>query len=136
MLSWSITDIELYLNCEAPREMVHAGEFAKRPMQAQSATSTQESPQFKAETCWKFQSPKGCEGSCLWPTTHNCYGCEGPRATRVCPTITVSPTTPASTQQPTDTKNTFRAPTEKTAPREDRDRREYKEKGTSRHSSH
>ncbi len=88
--SWSITDIELYLSCDAPREPMPAMPTFKHPATALSHTTTSETSQFKGGTCWKFQSAKGCDGSCLWPTTHNCYSCGGPHSTRTCPSNTNS----------------------------------------------
>ncbi len=128
----SVTDIELYLCCDAPREACHKPQPYKRTEALSSAQTASDEPQFKSGTCWKFQTAKRCEGSCLWPNTHNCYSCGGPHSTRICP---MSSTTIASATPPihqgADTKMPFRQlkpKTDKTGSREDRDRCNYKDK--------
>ncbi len=34
--------------------------------------------------CWRFQSAKGCDGTCLWPHTHQCYSCGRDHSIRLC----------------------------------------------------
>ncbi len=63
--SWSVTDIELYLCCEAPWETLRSVNAKRAPFaatQQQGHQSSSEGHQFKSGRCWKFQSAKGCEG--------------------------------------------------------------------------
>ncbi len=107
--NWTVTDIELYLCCDAPRESSHKPQPYKRTQTISLPQSSSEGLQFKSGTCWKFQSSKRCEGSCLWPNTHNCYSCGGPHSTKTCPmsSSTITSTPPPSLQG-TDTKLPFR----------------------------
>ncbi len=40
---------------------------------------------MQSGTCWRFQSAKRCDGTCLWPHTHQCYYCGRDHNTRLCP---------------------------------------------------
>ncbi len=40
---------------------------------------------MQSGTCWHFQSAKGCDRTCLWPHTHQCYSCGRDHSTRLCP---------------------------------------------------
>ena len=109
--SWSTTDIELYLSCEALREPTRAPTTKKQPFSA--STQQPDNNHYRSGTCWKFQSPKGCEGPCLWPSTHKCYTCGGPHPTNQCNTD----------PQPSESRNTDTT-IAKIGHREDRDRRD------------
>ncbi len=126
--SWSVTDIELYLSCNSLHEVCPKLQAYKQAHAPPSSTNSGEGPQFKSGTCLKFQSAKGCDGSCMWPNTHSCYSCGGPRSTKTCPTVTASY---PPTHHGADTKSPFRqleTKADKSGPREDRDRYDYKDK--------
>ncbi len=60
--NWSVTDIELYLCCDAPREPSHKPQPYKRTHTSSTQQTSTEGSQFKAGTCWKFQSFEGVRG--------------------------------------------------------------------------
>ncbi len=63
-----------------PQSPVRAPQVAGEAKQPPSINGIQLLP----HTCWKFQSPKGCDGACLWPYTHGCYYCGAEYAPKDC----------------------------------------------------
>ncbi len=59
--------------------------LAQQTQGTQLQLHTQGGIQMQSGTCWRFQSAKGCDGTCLWPHTHQCYSCGRDHSTRLCP---------------------------------------------------
>ncbi len=61
--NWSVTDIELYLCCDAPRESSHKPQPYKPTQNLSPPQTSNEGSHFQAGTCWKFQSwERGARG--------------------------------------------------------------------------
>ncbi len=100
--SWASTDVILYLACQPPRLLQKPKTFSQRPSMGpptgqshhqcqpvdqqtqgtQLQLPTQGGIPMQSGTCWRFQSAKGCDGTCLWPHTHQCYSCGRDHSTR------------------------------------------------------
>ncbi len=111
--NWAVTDIVLYLACQPPRPIIRVGgnKLARPPLvlsasqyhfqQPQPPQQVQPSQQqppshggipMQSGTCWRFRSDRGCDGSCLWMHTHQCYTCGGgDNCTKVCPSGSAYP---------------------------------------------
>ncbi len=115
--SWTSTDVVLYLACQPPTLLQKPKTFSQRPSMGpptgqshhqhqpvaqqsqgtQLQLPTQGGIQMQSGTCWRFQSTKGCDGTCLWPHTHQCYSCGRDNSTTLCPLGDTHPD-PNSTQ--------------------------------------
>ena len=91
---WNRMDVPLYVACSigstrfAPIQGKQKPTTA-RPAPAATVSKAPPAPDVfdkKMNTCWKFQDAS-CDGSCLWPFTHNCYYCGGDHPTRLCPAL-------------------------------------------------
>ncbi len=107
-----VTDIVLYLVCQPPRAVAKVGgnKLARsslglptsqyqpqQPQLTQQAQPSQQQPPsqggilMQSGMCWRFQSARVCDGSCLWLRTHQCYTCGGDHRTKVCPSGSADP---------------------------------------------
>ncbi len=117
---WAVTDIVLYLACQPPRAVAKVGgnKLARpsprlptsqyQPQQPQLTQQAQPSPQqppsqggilMQSRMCWCFQSARGCNGSCLWLHTHQCYTCGADHCTEVCTSGSAHPDSAIPEQQ-------------------------------------
>ncbi len=128
VLSWSITDIELYLSWDAPESQFILGQH----LNAQHKVSLMPAPERV------HSSRRVCSGSSSLQRGvmgHTC-GLIHITATALGFRTTLGHAEQLQCRPHLTAKDNFRAPSQKSMPRREKDRQDQKEKGGSRHSDH